>query len=625
LIRPYPKDFVEAFGLAESKANASKVFLETAMSRVKYAEVCMLVRKLASLYQEWDLKPGDRLAFSSKNDTHAAILFLSLLRNGITAVFIDPDAKKTRVEHLLKVSQPKALMLDSDLQDTWEITGIEHIIKIDNRKRSNLLERLLKKGQAAANREEYPAMLSRYEPAQLPDVIDPDLDAYVLFTSGTTSDPKGVRISHRALLAHLTTLSRQYGYSPDSRILNILILSHADGIIQGPVITFFNLAQLYRPLQFTIPQIPELLDSIYHYQISHFVAVPTMLSLIEKFGLDQHDAFQTDDFKFIISCGAQLEPNLWENFEQVFQTRIVNVYGLTETVIGGLFSGPDDHSHRIGTIGKPVDCYARIVDEKGNDVPPGERGELLLKGENIMGGYLNAPEKTAEVFWGDWLRTGDIATSDEQGLYRIVGRKKAVIISGGINIHPEEVTEVLNRHPKVMEAITFGLPDTIWGEQVVSAVGVKDDSVKAEHLINFCRDYLEEVKIPKKIFISKELPKGRSGKVQIEAVKKMFEGLDQSLVANTNKLDRLVIDIASQCFKVTQDSLSLRSTPDTVPAWDSLAHLELVMMLEESFDLRFSPVEIMQMDSLVAIKNMIESKLYGRKDQPHEISNDERS
>ncbi len=603
----HPETFDYAFELAERKANAKKVFLETRMSRITYGEVCTAVRKLASMFGEWRLKPGDRVAFSTRNDIHGSVLCLALLRCGITSIFIDGDTKKARVEHLLSVSRPKALIADADLLRDWEIKGVEKTLEIDTRGSLAGFFGRLRQRNLSENGTAYPAILNRLGPGLFPPVIDPELDAYILFTSGTTSSPKGVRISRRALFAHLKTLSRQFEYSPESRILNILILSHADGIVQGPLLSFFNTAQLFRPMKFSIQQIPDLLDSIYHYRISHFISVPTMLSLIDQFGADQADAFLTEDFLSIISCAGLLEEDLWKRIEKHFQVRVSNLYGLTETVSGGLFSGPDDFSHRIGTVGKPVDCVVRIVDDVGNDVLPGGKGELLMKAESIMTGYLDAPEATAQTVIDGYLHTGDIAVCDEDGFYRIVGRKKSVIISGGVNVHPEEVTEVLNRHPLVREAVTLGEPDPVWGERIISAVVPRECGVSEMDLIAFCRNNLEEVKVPSRIAIVANFPAGRSGKVRLEELRAMLTS-PNGPAGQTGDLTRRLLAAAALVFRVPVEELSLESTPRTTPGWDSLAHLELVAMLEKTFDIRFAAHEIMEMESLASAKVMMENR-----------------
>lgn len=603
-----PGNFVSAFARAEEKALARKSFITTSMNRITYGEVTAIVRKLASLYKSWGLVPGDRVVFSTKDDIHAATLFLSLLRNGITAVFLDPETKPLRANHLLAVSRPKAVILDRDLQESWDVSGVATVLGIDGTRRAGILRRLFSKEPVAAAAT-YPLILGRFEAGELPARIDPEIDAYILFTSGTTSDPKGVRISHRALCAHLGTLGKVYGYTPESRILNILLLSHADGIIQGPVVTFFMTAELFSPFRFAISKITELLDAVYHHRISHFICVPTMLALILRFAAEEKDAFATSDFRMIGSCGAQLEAELWQGFETNFGVRIVNVYGLTETVVGGIFAGPDPESHVIGSIGKPVDCDARIVDENGSDVRPGEAGELWLRGDNLMSGYFDAPGATAEVFSGEWFKTGDIASCDRDGVYRVIGRKKEIIISGGVNIHPEEITEVLHRHPQVAEAVTFGLSDRDWGEKVVSAVVVRDPSVVEEELIRFCRANLEEVKVPDTIAILETLPRGRSGKVEIKVLKERFLHSEKVVTDASLHLEERIVGLAAQCFRVSPESLSIGNTVETTTGWDSLSHLELIVTLEEAFSIQFAPADIMQMDSLETVVSTVRKRI----------------
>lgn len=604
----YPGNFVAAFARAEEKALSRKPFITTSMNRISYGEVTVIIRKLASLYRSWGLVPGDRLVFSTKDDIHASILFLSLLCNGITAVFLDPETKPLRANHLLEVSRPKAVILDSDLQDSWDVSGVETVLGIDIKRRAGILRRLFATETVAADAT-YPLVLGRFEAGELPAQIDPESDAYILFTSGTTNAPKGVRISHRALCAHLGTLGKVYGYTSEARILNILLLSHADGIIQGPVVTFFTTAELFTPFRFAISKITDLLDAVYHHRISHFICVPTMLALILRFAAEEKDAFATDSFRLIGSCGAQLEPELWQGFETNFGVRIINVYGLTETVVGGIFAGPDAESHVLGSIGKPVDCEARIVDENGLDVFLGEAGELWLRGDNIMSGYFDAPAATAEVFSGEWFKTGDIARCDCGGIYRIIGRKKEIIISGGVNIHPEEITEVLNKHPQITEAVTFGLSDQDWGEKVVSAVVVRDQSVSEEELIRFCRANLEEVKVPDTIAILESLPRGRSGKVEIKVLKERFLHSEKVVADASQHLEERIVGLAAQCFKVSPESLSIGNTVDTTTGWDSLSHLELIVTLEEAFSLQFAPADIMQMDSLEAVVSTVRKRI----------------
>lgn len=604
---------VDAFRRAAEPSLRRKPFIVTAQETLTFGEVAEKAKRLAELCRSAGIIPGDRVMIATRNEQEAAILFLSLLRSGIAAVNLDPDIKSYRFSHLAQIAEPKGIFLDADLVDLWKPRNIEFVMKIHagGRRSNPLFNKLLKRRpQREAVQDSYPAALEDLSPVFEPAAAGPESDAYILFTSGTTANPKGVRISHRNLSAHLETLSRQFGYTAGSRILNILMLSHADGMIQGPVIAFVNGATLFRPMRFDIQRLGALLDSIYSDRITHFIAVPTMLSLIDRFCKDRQDAFLAEDFRCIVSTGAYLDAGLWSRFEEYYGTRITNVYGLTETVVGGFFSGPSDEDHCIGTVGKPVDCQAFIENDKGIEAENGVAGELLVKGDNVMRSYFNSPDATTRVFKDGWLRTGDIAIRDENGFYRIVGRKKNIIISGGLNIHPEEITEVLKLLPSVTEAVTFGMPDNVWGECLVSAVSLDSpDSATEEDLIAFCRSHLEETKVPVAIHILQTLPKGPVGKIQIERVKEMISHTSRQEQDLRGDLQSGIITIAAHCFKVNAEDLSINTTQDEMPGWDSLAHLEFIAAVETNLQVSFSPTEIMQIESLSDAWHIIAKKL----------------
>ncbi len=577
------------------KESKKKIFA-VADKTVTYSEVCDKVRRLASIYNNLSVKQGDSIVFSTNDDILASILFISLLRMGITAVFLDPETKPKRAKKIIELVGPKILILDEQLIAFWDLSLTSLIIPIRKQKKS-IINQLLGK-----NTEDNTllGLLKRSPATELPENINPSNIAYVLFTSGTTTEPKGVCISYEGLFTHFKTLSLVYDLNQQSKILNMLILSHADGIIQGPLLALYNGACWYRPFKFSIQHIEDIFDLIYRENISHFIAVPTILALLCRFSNTANECFQNETFKYTISCGAQLEPSLWKEFESKFGNRIINVYGLTETIAGGIFTSPEDESHQIGTIGNPVDCNVRITDENGFDVKPGETGELLIKGENVMIGYLKAPEATSKILEDGWLKTGDLAVQEESGCFRILGRIKSIIISGGMNINPDEVTEVLNTHPMVNEAVTFGENDPIWGERVVCAVSLKDNNSLSEvDLINFCRKQLEEKKIPSAIYFLDFLPKGRSGKIQQENLRKEIEQhKSRSKNNKLNSIETQLLQLASDCFKVDMSDISLDTSEEEIQEWDSLGHLSLVAEVEQTFAIQMTPAEVINTKTL---------------------------
>jgi long-chain acyl-CoA synthetase len=612
---------------------ASRVWLATENRTITFGQLRDRIERVAALLSQLGVAPGERVVVATRDDAEAALLFVGLICSGVTAVNIDPETGARRAASLIAKAAPRLVLADRDVAARWEIEPEAfRLLEIVGESKRSLLGGMRKSARTGLH-----GMLDTQTPTAPMRHIDGETLAYIMFTSGTTDQPKGVCISHRALFAHLATLRRRYGYRPDSRILNTLMLAHADGMIQGPVMGFAAGIPVYRPVRFEISSIERLLDAIYQLRITHLVAVPTMLSLIQRLGVSQRDAFQGGDFKLLISCGAQLEAALCESFETTFRVPIVNVYGLTETVVGGVFAGPDARSRLPGGIGLPEDCDLRIVDLDGVAVTPGQPGELQMRGDLLMSGYFEAPELTAEVFADGWLRTGDVATQDSAGRFRITGRMKNIVIRGGYNIHPEEITEVLQRHPAVSEAVTFGIADDVWGETVASLV-VASDSVSNEELIRHCSHNLEPRKVPTRIERAPALPRGLSGKVVLERARQMLhtgaagacaaagvgtatngtgthETVSGARVSGATRgapaavapgqfgdslgshVERL-LQLASSCFKTERSALSLASIPRDVPGWDSLAHLEFVCALEKEFSVRLTAREIMSLDRL---------------------------
>jgi long-chain acyl-CoA synthetase len=373
-------------------------------------------------------------------------------------------------------------------------------------------------------------------------------------------------------------------------------------MIQGPMLSLVNGALLLRPMKFEVSAIPALLDTVYRARVTHMVAVPTMLSLILKLTTPDEDSFRGGDFRLLVSCGAALDGWLWEEFESKLGACIINVYGLTETVAGGIFAGDIVGSRRPGTIGVPIDCDVRIVDGENADVPVEAAGELCIRGDLVMSGYFNAPELTREVLNGeDWLYTGDLARRSKDGFLTICGRKKNIVIRGGYNIHPEEVSEVLGQHSSVNDAVAFGVADPDWGERLVAMVGGRD--VSETDLIAFSSERLEPRKVPSRIVVVDELPKGRSGKPNIPEVRALFDELEKGAPASNGQggvqgAGQRILAIAERCFRTSQKSMSLTSSPDDVLGWDSMAHMEFVIGLEDEFGMKLSPREVMSIDRL---------------------------
>jgi long-chain acyl-CoA synthetase len=608
----FPENIRDLFDYLRDKINPKNHFL-AGQKIITYGMLLERSGKLTTFFRKHRIKQGDRIVIASRDHAESCLLLLSLLKNGITAVLLDPDTRLQRATAILNKVQPSMIFADKDILEIWRPAEAMSPVAImgEAESKGRLFGKLLgRSAQIELKTDTYPALLKDLPSEEYREIIASRTDAYVLFTSGTTSEPKGVTITHKNLFSHLATLTRQFGYDTETRIMNSLFLFHADGLVQGPLVTAYNGATLHRPVEFSIQNMQPYLDSIYKYRITHLIAVPTMLSLIYKLGNGNEEAFHTEDFRFIISSASPLDGRLWKDFEDKFGVRVVNFYGMTETVTGGIFCGPSEETFRLGSIGKPVDCLARIVDENGNDAGNEQTGELLIKGDHIMKGYFGDPGLTAEVLTDGWFHTGDLVRSDAEGFIWIKGRKKSLIISGGINILPEEVNEVLRRIPGIMESATFGIEDETWGEKAVSCVVPDKGAVITEaEIIERCRKELEPTKVPHKIYILPELPHGSSGKVQLDELKKLVMGF-----TGTNEQDKSsglrerIISIAARTFRIPQETLSPGSDTGNTPGWDSLTHLEFISELENELDVQFSTLEIMKIRTLEDAEIIINSK-----------------
>ena len=571
---------------------------------ISYKSMSKTIAQLGTQFSLWGLNQGDRILIASNDDSVIAASFLACLTHGVTALVVDHESKPVEIKGLLSVQEPDAVILDDGLFDSWMIDAEIPCLSVLGQEKKSVVNRLLRRKSKAPNSSKRPGFyetvsaLDEYHSDDLS--FDPELDAYVLFTSGSTSLPKGVRISRRALAAHAHTLLKQWEYDEHSKILDILPLHHTDGLIQGVLCSWLCGGMCIRSGPFRVDGIVKLLlDPIYRERVTHLVAVPTMLALMLKFSEDEKDAFNHDTFKFVISAAGYLDEQLWADFERAFHVRVCNMYGLTETVTGSCFAGPNDESHVLGTVGLPVDCEVQVIDDNGGLLKPGEPGELLIRGQHLMTGYLNDEQATNEVLINKWLYTGDIATIDESGHISITGRKKNIVISGGLNIQPEEVAEVLRQSPGVVDAVAFGIADETFGEALVACVSADDVRLDIESLYDFCRSRLTNYKIPKQILQLPSLPYGPSGKVLIESVHELYNNAQSSnSVQADGDLKDTVYQIAAQAFHKPVEQLSEQDAPGTTYGWDSFAHLAFISVIESSFRIRIPTKEIIGIQCL---------------------------
>jgi long-chain acyl-CoA synthetase len=591
-----------------------KIFLQNGSKNYSYDWLKNKINQVTGLFKHLNLKPGDNFMLAVSDEGDMSALFISALLNGITVVIADPESKSPRAKSIISKTSPLAIIADIQALENWQLGKEQtpHIISYQKEKGNStgILGKFLQKSKSEAPANDYFSLLENVIPENVNTAQQPgDRIAYIIFTSGTTADSKGVAITHNNLNAHLATLEKAYTLTQESNLLNLLFLSHADGCIQGPLLSAHAGCSWHKPFRFSLEKIPEFLDYGFANSITHIFVVPAMLQMILPFSENYEDSFQYPEFRAILSVSAHLDAGLWDAFESIFNIRLSNIYGLTETVAGSLFCGPLPETYQKYSVGKPMDCEVRIVNDSFETMPAGETGELCLKGDHIMNNYWNAPSTTAESFLEGWFLTGDLASRNEEGFITIRGRKKNLIISGGINIHPEEVTECLLKQEAVSEACAIGIPDETFGEKLVAAVVLKPGFLMTgTEIIEKCRVLLEEKKIPQRIMILDELPKGVSGKVQINQLKELMMKRASTHTQLQGHYEDIVLTIAADSFQVPVSKLSIRDTSHTIAGWDSLAHLGFITSLEEHFKIRFNTAEIITLNSIRKATELIKEK-----------------
>jgi long-chain acyl-CoA synthetase len=499
-------------------------------ARMSYGELKEQVDRLAASLHELGVRQGDRVAIMLPNCPQAIIAYYATLSLGAVTVMTNP------------------LYVERELEHQWGDSGTETVIALDifwpriEAVRKTLpLKRVILTGiqqyMPFVKRALVPWELRRrgkwvnvqyddetvfrfrkvlgHSSGQPPKVeIDPDDLACLQYTGGTTGKPKGAMLSHRNLVASTT------------QIRSFLLYDHGEAEdIALAVMPFFhvygmnglmNMAMLLAATLVLIPQ-PEIkliVDAIEVERPTFFAGIPALFVALNNYhSIDQVDL---TSIKALFSGAAPLPVDLMEEFEARTGCRIAEAYGMTEAA-SVTHTNPMKGQRKFGSIGLPIiGVEARIVDSEDptRELAMGEAGELLVKGPQVMQGYWQAEDETANAFQDGWLRTGDIATMDEEGYFYIVDRKKDVILSAGYNVYPREIEEVLYQHPKVLEAAVIGLPDTMRGEKITAYLILKEgETATAAEIRAFCREHLAQYKQPRAIVFRDDLPRTLAGKV----------------------------------------------------------------------------------------------------------------
>ena len=465
-----------------------------------YAQLREAAGRMSALLAARGVQPGDRVGIMLPNVPAFPIAFYGALAAGAIVVPMNPLLKSREVAYYLGDSGARVVL-------AWHAAAGEAA-----------------KGAADAGAQaiavetpDLADLLADYAPAWPQTERQGDDDAVILYTSGTTGQPKGAELTHAGLVRNAELTARTLlKNSTDDVVMGCLPLFHVFGLTCGLNATVASAGTLTLLPRFDPAK---ALDIIERDAVTIFEGVPTMYAAILH--LPDADPAKAATLRTCISGGASLPVEILRGFEEKFGCMILEGYGLSETSPVASFNLPDIE-RKPGSIGVPVEgVQMRLVDDAGQTVPEGEIGEIAIKGHNVMKGYWNKPEATAEVMMrgegevgGGWFRTGDMARVDSDGYYYIVDRKKDLIIRGGYNVYPREIEEVLHEHPAVAEVAVIGLPHAELGEEVGAAVALKPGATATpEELRAFARDRVAAYKYPRRVWLMDALPKGPTGKI----------------------------------------------------------------------------------------------------------------
>jgi len=474
-----------------------------------YKKLGQMVGTFAAALQVQGIKKGDRVAIMLPNCPQYVISYYGILQTGAIVTQVNPMLIGKELEYILHDSGAQTIVIYEPLlpalKQIIEHTAIENVIKVS-------LEGTETEEDTAIGFETF--LMKATKPPE-PVVINADEDTAILqYTGGTTGRSKGAMLTHRNLVANVI---QQHEYFKDvlepgkERVLTVIPLFHVYGMT-----SCMNLAIYTGAMSIMLPRfdIEEVLETIRDVQPTSFPGVPTMY-----IALNNHPKvsdYRIDSIKVCNSGSAPMPREILRSFEEKTGATILEGYGLSET-------SPSTHCNPyFGTrkpgsvgIGFPGTDY-KIIDlaERTKELAAGEIGEVIIKGPQVMKGYWNMPEETAQTLQDGWLATGDIAYIDEDGYLFIVDRKKDLIIASGHNVYPRDVEEILYEHPAIQEAVVVGVPDSYRGETVKAVIVLKEGKQCDEkELIAYCREHMASYKVPRIVEFRKELPKTNVGKI----------------------------------------------------------------------------------------------------------------
>lgn len=463
--------------------------------RVTYAQLRHQVDRLTAYLKQLGIGHSDRVAIALPNGLEVIVSFLAAATAG-TAAPLNPAYKLDEFRFYLKDTGSRALIVPPQSADVARAAAAGDPVTIIE------VETDLEGG----------IRFSATPSKSAVDSIVPALDdiALVLHTSGTTSRPKRVPLSHANLLTSARSVAETYRLTTEDVSLCVMPLFHVHGLVASTLATLYSggtvaVVPRFNPLSFW--------GSVRDNRVTWYSAVPTIHQVLLSRTKPGSRPGGAESLRFVRSCSAPLPAATMADMEDKFGVPVVEAYGMTEAAHQMASNHLPPGSRKPGSVGSGTGVGIAILDEQGKVLPAGRKGEVAIKGASVFSGYEENPEANAASFTNGWFRTGDEGVLDPDGFLRLAGRIKELINRAGEKISPQEVDETLLSHSSVSEAVCFAIPDKVYGEEIAAAVVLHGSATQSE-LMAHCKALLADFKVPRVIYIVDTIPRTATGKVQ---------------------------------------------------------------------------------------------------------------
>ncbi|MBT0879912.1 MULTISPECIES: long-chain-fatty-acid--CoA ligase [unclassified Campylobacter] len=493
----------------EHYSNLSRVAIFDANGKISFKELKTHVDKMIAFLQNQGVKSGDNVAFIMSNCKEFMILYFAIASLKAVAVPINTMLKCEEYEYIIKDCDAKLLIVSKDIKEAAELANEFKDILIYHSFDDNL-----KDGYLASYLDYAPVYNFKCE-ASIDDSV------HIIYTSGTTGLPKGVLLSYKNILSNIKSAQHDFKIKSSDRAIAYLPMFHSFTLTAVCLLPLLSGCSLV--IERSVLPFSNVIKQILLKRVTILFSVPVILNALLKAKLPWYFMW-FHKIRIIVSGSSALSEGTLKAYKEKFKrTAVLEGYGLSECSPVVAVNRLD--KQKVNSVGLPLHGYqVKVVDDDLKELPIGEVGELIVKGDCVMQGYYNKPELTNEVIEGEWLKTGDIARLDEDGFIYIVDRKKDIIIAKGMNIYPREIEDIIMQLDEVDSCAVIGVKDSELDESVVAYVCLKEGAtLNAQEIQKYLKKYLANYKVPKTIIFKCELPKNAAGKVLKKELKKELE------------------------------------------------------------------------------------------------------